>query len=151
MTANDIYLTLKKLAPNVYFSAGRKLDPSFIWDGDAPDPAEDGFDPYDVTVRAAAIINGELIEDSDSLGGSYFKENEPLDDIHGYLPEMLQEAAALLQDHLILSVSPSPLDADAAQHRSHTIRQLDRVLDFLKQELRARWQTQQDEKKEVTH
>ncbi len=78
--------------PDIAIVVTRTRDENFQWDGDGPDPAEDGFDAYDVDVKAFSIRNGQLLEGSASLGGSYFREDEPTAEIHGYLPQMVEEA-----------------------------------------------------------
>ena len=88
----DCIEALRLTRPDVAITVTRELDPNFEWDGDGPDPTEDGFDAYDVDVVACTIRNGELIEGRSSLGGSYFLPDEPLADVHGYLPQMVDEA-----------------------------------------------------------
>lgn len=83
---------LAKLAPNISFSVEYTLDPHFQWDGDGPDPRDDGFEPFDVDVFARAIVAGETLEGRNSLGGCYEKPGEWEPDIGGYLPQMLDEA-----------------------------------------------------------
>lgn len=78
--------------PAIAIIVSRRFDPYYRWDGDGPDPSEDGFDAYDVTVKAISIKGGRLIEGASTLGGSYFADDEPLDDVHGYLPQMVEEA-----------------------------------------------------------
>ena len=90
--ADKLLAELRELAPSIVFSVSREIDNSYRWDGDGQDPAKDGFDAYDVTVTASAIVKGELIEGNDYLGGSYFLSDEPTGMIHGYLPQMLAEA-----------------------------------------------------------
>lgn len=135
MKSEEIYARLRELAPSVSFSASRELDPSFEWDGDGPDPTDDGFDAYDVTVIAQTIVNGNLVEECSYLGGSYFKEDEPLDDIGGYLPQMLKEAAIELRDR-----------RDPAMPHSQML-QLNAVVEFLTQEMRDRYNQQMQEQK----
>lgn len=74
------------------FSVSRELDPNFVWDGDGPDPQEEGFNPYDVTVACRTVINGEQVEGESYLGGCYFQPDEPIGEIHGYLTQMVEEA-----------------------------------------------------------
>lgn len=94
ISPSGILSGLKRIAPNVCFSTSWTEDPNFRWDGDGPDPAEEGYMAYDVDVRAVAIVRGEFREGNASLGGSYSKPGEHDKDIHGYLPQMLAEAAA---------------------------------------------------------
>lgn len=89
---------LKTIAPNVVFSATRQLDPYCSWDGDGPSPRDEGFSPYNVIVVAKCIERGEIIEGESCLGSSWFKHDEPIGDAHGYLPQMLEEAATELQE-----------------------------------------------------
>lgn len=88
----DCIEALRLTRPDVAITVTRELDPSFEWDGDGPDPTEDGFDAYDVDVVACCIRNGQLIEGRASLGGSYFQPEEPIGAVHGYLPQMVDEA-----------------------------------------------------------
>ena len=84
--------SLKKTRPEVAITVSRQIDPYFTWDGDGPDPAEEGYEPYDVTVTAITIKNGVLYTGTSVLGGSYFQSNEPSGEIHGYLHQMVEEA-----------------------------------------------------------
>ncbi len=86
---DKIFHELKRLAPSIVFSVEHTEDPNFEWDGDGPDPAEDGYVAYDVEVRAMTIVDGEEIEGVNYLGGSYDKPHEKDPDVHGYLPQML--------------------------------------------------------------
>lgn len=94
---------IRKLAverPDVAFRVERDLDETFVWDGDGPDPVEDGYYPYDVTVTAFTIRNGEVIEGTSTLGGSYYGYDEEIGEVHGYLPQMVDEALAELDKEL---------------------------------------------------
>jgi hypothetical protein len=93
MTPEQIFDELKTRAPSICFAISREEDSYFSWDGDGPDPRDDGYTPYNVDVEARAIENGEVRTGRNSLGGSYYKPEEPLGDVHGYLPQMLEEAA----------------------------------------------------------
>ena len=84
--------TLRLSRPEIAITVSRIIDEYFRWDGEGPDPVKRGYYPYDVDVKATCIINGTVFEGSASLGGSYFKENEPINEIHGYLPQMVEEA-----------------------------------------------------------
>lgn len=90
----QIYATLKKVAPNIRFSTDWTEDESYVWDGNPnDDPTEFGYVAYDVDIFATAIVNGEEVVGSSSLGGVYNKPQEKDSDVHGYLPQMLKEAA----------------------------------------------------------
>ena len=134
--AGGLYAELARLAPSVAFEAARTLDPLYQWDGDGPDPADDGFEPYDVDVTATAVVAGRKVAGTSSLGGSYHRPGEPLDDAHGYLPQMLLEAAEELLG-LVEDLDPS----QAAAVRVH----LDAALAFIKREMSARYEAQRAE------
>lgn len=82
--------------PEVAIVVSRSRDEHFRWDGDGPDPESEGFRAYDVTVQAITIRAGVVIKGASHLGGSYFKPSVPCGDIHGYLPQMVDEALAAL-------------------------------------------------------
>lgn len=92
MTGMEQIEALRTSRPDMAITVSREYDPNFAWDGDGPDPIEDGYLPYDGTVRATTIRKGNLIVGEDVLGGSYYAENEPAGEIHGYLPQMIDEA-----------------------------------------------------------
>lgn len=114
------------------FSVSRTVDENYRWDGDGPDPVEEGFDPCDVDVSAKCIIGGQEIEANTYLGGSYFKQDEPCDDVHGYLPQMLEESTEELIHHPKVEVG-SPLHM-----------QLLRALEFLRKEMDDRYKAQRE-------
>jgi len=91
-TPASIFSRLKKVAPNIAFSVAYTEDPNYRWDGDGPDPAEEGYVAYDVDVYARAIEDGEIVEGQASMGGTYEIPGEFDPDIGGYLPQMLAEA-----------------------------------------------------------
>lgn len=126
---HKLFAELARIAPNCRFSASRTLDPCCSWDGDGADPREQGFSAYDVTVTAETIINGEIVEGSASLGPSWYQPGEPLDDIHGYLPQMLEEAATELQGKV--------------EHCSPLYFTLAHAITFLKNEMRRLYNEQQ--------
>ena len=97
---SEIAARLATFAPSISFSVSREIDENYRWDGDGEDPAENGFDAYTITVTARAIIDGQIVEGENSLGGSYFQDDEPTGEIHGYLLQMLAEAAKDLCDTL---------------------------------------------------
>lgn len=127
---------LRELAPSVSFTVSREIDLHDRWDGDGPDPRDDGFDAYDVDVTASAIVGGELIEGSASLGSSYFRPDEPTGELHGYLPQMLDEAAEELQQ--VLAWKGDPL-AHAAE--------LNGARAWLKAEMHRRYEEHMNERK----
>lgn len=93
MTAAQILDRLRETAPDVAFSVATQPDHDFRWDGDGPDPAEDGFTACDVDVTAAVVSGGRLISEVSSMGGHYTRADRPDDDLGGYLPQMLRDAA----------------------------------------------------------
>lgn len=136
MTADEILAKLKELAPSVAFETSRSIDATFEWDGDGPDPADDGMFPYDVLVTASTVIDGELIEGRAGLGGCYMTKEEKIDDIGGYLPQKLEEALDELADQLAGNMEPdTTLLSVKAQLRVSKA--------FLKNESRRRWEEEQ--------
>lgn len=93
ITAEKIFSDLKRVAPLIAFNTEWEEDPSFVWDGDGPDPAEDGYVAYDVDVYARAVVDGVLAEGRDSLGGSYTMPDKKDRMVSGYLPDMISRAA----------------------------------------------------------
>ncbi len=76
------------------------------------------------------IVQGEVIEGEASMGGSYYLESEPLGEVHGYLPQMVEEAIEELSTKLaILGETRNP--------------QVEMALAHLKQVMRDKWQDQQ--------
>lgn len=95
--------TLEKIRlcqPDVAITVSWEHDPWFVWDGDSPDPASDPDNPmfpHNVTVSAALIRNGLLVQDSAFLGGCYARLDGPYDEeIDGYLPQMVDDALLFL-------------------------------------------------------
>ena len=112
----DCIEALRLTRPDVAIIVSRESDGSFVWDGDGPDPTEEGYDAYDVDVVACTIHKGELIEGRASLGGSYYLPDEPLADVHGYLPQMVDEAVGEMDKALAAGVNP--LNPDPLHHNS---------------------------------
>jgi hypothetical protein len=82
-----------KVAPSIAIAVSYELDRYFQWDGDGPDPSEEGYNPYDVTVKASTIANGEELHGEAHLGGTYEKSVSEADpEINGYLNQMVDEA-----------------------------------------------------------
>jgi len=128
MTARDIYQELRRLAPSVWFNATHTPDPYFSWDGDGPDPREEGYDPCTVVITAATIRIGGITQGESSLSGYYTKPGKSTDDLDGYLPQMLDEATVELQNRIPES---SPIYSE-----------LKAVGAFLAQEMRDRYESQ---------
>lgn len=126
MTADQIKAKLKEIAPNVAFTVELTPDPNYRWDGDGPDPYDNGFTPNDVDVKATMIVKGEPVSGSSSMGGHYTND-KPDSDLGGYLPQMLKEAADELAKEL-------PGNPDLAA-----------VSVFLTQEMRERYNRQREE------
>jgi hypothetical protein len=122
--------TLKQIAPAIALSVSRTHDENFVWDGDGPDPVDDGYLPFDVDVKARSIVQGEILEGSQSLGGSYFAPDEPIGDCHGYLPQMLEEAIADL------------LKQPAIENQSAIWHQGRQAQDFLRRLMREQYEAQ---------
>jgi hypothetical protein len=110
---SGIAIPLAKAAPHIAFSVSYVEDPNFVWDGDGPDPKEDGYAPYDVTVTVHTIINGVKFEGDNYLGGTYEKwgsqgPEDPEPDIGGYLPQMIEEALDDLKDRATRTLGKLP-------------------------------------------
>lgn len=97
-TPAAIFKSLNQIAPAIAFDVKFQPDPSFRWDGDGPDPRDDGYEPYDVAVSARTVVGGELREGIEWMGGHYEKPKDArpgrTTDLGGYLPQMLEEAVA---------------------------------------------------------
>jgi hypothetical protein len=139
-TTDQLFAELKKLAPSVIFSTSKSHDGDEVWDGDPDcDPAGEGMEAFNIDTTARTILGGEEIEEAAYLGGCWMDYDEPIGDMHGYLPQKLEEAAEGLRDQLAAKqvVSRHLLD-----RQSVTIGELDRVLEFLKAEMRVRYDEQ---------
>lgn len=90
--ADQLIEELRQSHPDVHISVVWSPDPNYVWDGDGPDPLDDGYVPHDVAVTATTIVEGEMIEGNAYLGGCYEKLGEPDPEIHGYFEQMLKEA-----------------------------------------------------------
>lgn len=89
----NILELLRKIAPNIVFSVLWTPDDDFEWNGDGPDPAENGLYAYDVDFSAKTIVDGNFVTGRSSLGGCYSKPGEFDPDVHGYLVQNLLEAS----------------------------------------------------------
>ena len=96
MKTVDLLKQLSARFPSIAFSASRQIDDYYRWDGDGDAPED--MSAYDVTVSASAVICGNLTTCETHVGGSYYEDNEPIGDIHGYLPQMAEESVSQLAD-----------------------------------------------------
>ncbi len=89
---------LGEIAPSISFEVTWDEDVYHVWDGDGPDPREEGYVPHNVDVTASAIVKGRAIEGVNYLGGVYDYPDEQDAGIHGYLPQMMEEAVSELME-----------------------------------------------------
>jgi hypothetical protein len=129
MTHEEIYAKLRTIAPLVVFSANKEVDPYFVWDGDCEEP--DDMEAHNVSVTAVAIVGGKMIEGAAYLGGCYMAHDEAVGDCHGYLPQMLEEAASEL-----LSLAP------VGDWRSPLRSEIENAIAFLSGEMKSRYDEQ---------
>ena len=93
LSPTDLITELSTVAPLVHISTTWEEDPYCTWDGDGDDPSADGYLAHDVTVTAMRIDRGAMRESESHLGGSYSQYHGPhCPDIHGYFPQMAEEA-----------------------------------------------------------
>ncbi len=88
-----IMRALRKIAPSVEFSVEHYEDPTEVWEGPDPNPRDEGFEAYSVTVSASAIWKGKRLTGNAYLSGVWEKPDKIDPDIGGYLPQMLELAA----------------------------------------------------------
>lgn len=88
---------IKLARPEIAVTVTWEHDPDFEWDADGPDPQGEGYLPYNVTVTAYRVANGDLIRGQAHLGGCY-SANGGQDDpeVSGYLPQLVREAVSEL-------------------------------------------------------
>jgi len=85
--------SLKKSNPEIVITVEWELDEYFEWDGDGPDPQDEGFSSYTVIVRAYRIAKGELETGAATLGGCYSKDAGKDDpEISGYLDQLIEDS-----------------------------------------------------------
>lgn len=87
---------LDEIAPDVGIVTKWEEDPSYRWDGEGPDPREEGYVPHDVWVIAEAWDRGRKFQGQDVLGGVYEKPGSRDPMIHGYFYQMLDQALGKL-------------------------------------------------------
>lgn len=103
--AEKIVRTLRQLAPSVGYDVSWEEDESFVWDGEGPNPMTEGYVAHNVYVIIQVIMEGHLYRLTETLGGVYDKPGEEDPEIHGYLPQMLEEVTARMMKREM----PSPL------------------------------------------
>ena len=87
--------------PDVAISVEREIDTYAFWNEKEFDgPKPDGVYPYTFTVTAATIRNGTMYTGQGTLSASWCAADEQDDDIHGYLPDMIDEALGELDKKL---------------------------------------------------
>lgn len=100
MKLNEIIQALSGVMPNVAFTFDVLPDPDGEWDGDAPDPRDVGMVALLVDVKAGAIINGQLVQVSQSICNCYAYPGEGPEAVAGdYLPQLMEAALAELSCH----------------------------------------------------
>lgn len=90
---------LKTTRPDVAISVTRFED-YVTWDGDGPDPSDEGYTCYTHDVIACSVRDGILFKGESSLGGSWYRDydtSETAQEIGGYLPQMVDEALEELE------------------------------------------------------
>jgi hypothetical protein len=130
---SELQLQLAKLEPRVCISTRFQPDPDCEWDVRDPDMDADDFEAYDVTIEALVIHNGYMQSGDAVMGGSWYEfGSTPWHtdlDLHGYAPQMTEEAIQKLQE-----AAPGAANYEA-------------MLTFLKQYMRDRYEAQMKESK----
>jgi DNA-binding NarL/FixJ family response regulator len=96
MTGKEKIEELRKTRPEIAITItiSRDEDENFVW---ADAYTEEGYVSYDITVTACKIVNGTLISGEAYLGGAYYKPEEEIGEMHGYLPQKIDEALGELE------------------------------------------------------
>ncbi len=145
MKTDPIFEKLKEAAPSITFSVSREHDEDHrICDQCERDAEEAGFLPYNVDFRARCVAQGELIEQMDSLGGSWYDPEEPIGDAHGYLVQKLHEACKGLQKQLLNLYRPS--SGLARQQIAGLVFENNCAMEILEKQLHLNYQAQRKEK-----
>lgn len=125
---------LRTIAPSVAITVSREIDEHELWDGEGPDPREDGYQPYCVDVTSRIILDGEIVEARESLCSSYYLDDEPIGEAHGYLPQMLQESLKRLRS-----------DNDDVAFPAYILKELGEANIYLKRVMRESYEKQRAE------
>jgi hypothetical protein len=100
-TSAELIEQLRTERPDVTVSVTWEHDPYCAWDGDGPDPEEDGLVAHDVCVSVRAIRRGELVEGTAYLGACFSPLGGPhCPEVDGYFPQLLEEALQELDEGL---------------------------------------------------
>ena len=83
---------LKTEFPEIYVSTLWEYDKEYGWDGDGPDPQDEGYFPHRVSVGAEKIVNGEKLTGFAYLGGCYKLPQDENEEVGGYFEELAREA-----------------------------------------------------------
>ncbi len=101
-TPKGILSGVRRIAPNVSIKIRWQVDRYYIWDGDGPDPVEQGYVPHNVYVSAVVVTTeGKTVFGRGVLRGVYESEGMEDPNIHGYFPQMLFTALEELHVRLV--------------------------------------------------
>lgn len=117
----ELLAKLKEIVPDTVFNVQRKVDHWYKWDGDGPDPRTQHLDPYDITVTATTIVNGEFVTDEVYMTGFYMEHNEEIYDCNGYLPQMIKDVIEALDNQLRIVGFPPSLPTHTMMDRLEAV------------------------------
>src|ERR1700678_3158363 len=100
MTPKQVLSHIAEIAPMIGITVNRTEDPYFEWDGEGPDPRDEGYHCYTVDVMATTIIGGKAIHGANSIAGVYEMPNKHDPDINGYFLDMLIAALMNLKNNI---------------------------------------------------
>ena len=141
-TSTAIMKKLREIAPSIHFEAEYSVDVHAKWDGDGPDPIDEGMNAYYVDVFARAVVGGKSLTGQSSLGGVYEFPNKHDPDIGGYLPQMLEEAVNDLRSILALTLVTDERSPNPVNPPSSLFKECEKAQAFLKTTLHARYRQQ---------
>lgn len=87
---------LKTEFPEIYIFTLWQHDPFYEWNGDGPNPQDEGCLPHNITVCAVKISNGEKLTGFAYLGGCYKLPDEENEEVDGYFEALAREAISNL-------------------------------------------------------
>jgi hypothetical protein len=99
-TRRELIEELKETKPNFNVEVTACPDFDYQWDGDSEDPKKSGLYPFVLEVKVIAVIEGEMKECSEYLGGCYARKASAFNstrskdayELHGYFSQMLEDA-----------------------------------------------------------